>query len=272
MMERRYLQMPDVRLAYVDSGGEGPAVLLLHGLMGSATTWSQTIPWLAGRFRVVALDQRGHGWSDKPDHAYTRDHYINDAVEVITRLGLGPAIIIGHSMGALNAWTLTARRPDLVRALVLEDMGADTASRKTEEGFAKWFAQWPVPFKTADDVRAYFDARVPTWGEHFLESMAEGPDGWRPVFRFEHMLQSCAGWDARSYWAELEAVQAPSLVVKGAESSLPRSELQEMARRMRNGRYAEVPGANHVIHHEQPAAWRSVVEPFLAEVLAGVKA
>lgn len=265
-MERHHLQLPDLRLSYLDYGGEGPGVLLLHGLMSCATTWHQTAPWLSKHFRVVALDQRGHGLSDKPDHAYTRQHYVTDAAEVIERLKLGPAIVIGHSMGALNGWVLAAKRPDLVRGLVLEDSGADTASRESEQAFARWFAQWPLPFKSAEEVRSYFDALVPTWGEHFLESMVEGPDGWRPVFRFEHMLQSCADWDAQSYWQELEAVQCPSLIIKGGESALSRHELQEMARRMRHGRYMEVANANHVVHHERPAAWRAAVEPFMEEL------
>jgi Predicted hydrolases or acyltransferases (alpha/beta hydrolase superfamily) len=62
-----------VRLAWKDFGGEGPAVLLLHGLFGRATTWEGTAAWLRPHFRVVGLDQRGHGLSDKPDGAYSRD-------------------------------------------------------------------------------------------------------------------------------------------------------------------------------------------------------
>lgn len=74
-MKRGFLQAGDVQLAYVDYGGEGPGVLLLHGLMGRATTWAETARWLTPHFRVVALDQRGHGYSSKPENAYTTEHY-----------------------------------------------------------------------------------------------------------------------------------------------------------------------------------------------------
>ncbi len=265
-MTRGFLTLPDIRLSYVDWGGDGPGVLLLHGLMGTATTWASTARWLVPRFRVVALDQRGHGWSDKPDGAYTRDHYVSDAAATIEALGLAPAVVIGHSMGALNAWVLAARHPHLVRALVLVDQGADTASRRTQEDFRRWFATWPVPFPSLWDVRAFFQGPRPGRAEFFMEIMAEGPDGWRPRLQFEHMLQSCADWDARSYWDELRQVRCPTLIVRGAESWMPKAELEEMARTVPGARFVEIPDAGHLVHLEQPVAWRVVVERFLDDL------
>ena len=125
-IKRDFLITTDIKVAYIDYDGEGPGLLLLHGLMGRATTWNETATWLTPHFRVVALGQRGHGLSDKSDHASSREHYVADIATVIEALGIGPSIIIGHSMGELNAWTLAARRPDLVKALVLEDMTAQT--------------------------------------------------------------------------------------------------------------------------------------------------
>jgi pimeloyl-ACP methyl ester carboxylesterase len=264
-VKRGYIQVPTVGLAYVEFGGEGPGLLLLHGLMGRATTWVETARWLTPHFRVVGLDQRGHGLSDKPDNAYTREDYVNDAIAIIEGLGLAPAVVIGHSMGALNTWVLADRRPDLVRRVVLEDMGADAANREKQAQWQEWFAGWPVPFSTMADVRSFFGSQNPSWADYFMEVVAEGPNGYRPLFSFEHMLQSVADWEDRSYWAELEAVQCPALVVKGAESELSRAEAQEMARRLPGGRYAEVAGAGHVVHYDQPAGWRAVVEPFVLE-------
>lgn len=92
-----------------------PGVLLLHGLMGRASHWASTARWLSERYRAVALDQRGHGQSDKPPRAaFTRDAYVEDAEAALEQLGLAPTVLIGHAMGALTAWQLAARRPDLV--------------------------------------------------------------------------------------------------------------------------------------------------------------
>lgn len=93
-------------------GERAPGVLLLHGLMGRASHWAPTTRWLAERHRAVGLDQRGHGRSEKPaEGPYTRDAYVADAEEAIEQLGLGPATVVGHSMGALTAWQLAAKRP-----------------------------------------------------------------------------------------------------------------------------------------------------------------
>ncbi len=267
-MKRGVLDLPDIRLAYVDFGGEGPGVLLLHGLFGRATTWTETARWLTPHCHVIGLDQRGHGWSDKPDNAYTRDAYVRDAAAAIERMNLGPAFVIGHSMGALNAWVLAARRPDLVRALVLEDMGAATATRAMQDAYRRWLAEWPLPFGSLAEVRAYFGRVWPATGDYFAEVMAEAADGYRPLFQPEHMLQSAGDWDTHSYWEELEAVRCPALVVRGGAGDLPRDELEEMARRVPNGRFQEVAGAGHVVHYDRPEGWRAVVEPFALEVMA----
>ncbi|WP_398653101.1 alpha/beta fold hydrolase [Streptomyces griseus] len=80
--------------------------------MGRASHWAGTARWLAERHRAVALDQRGHGQSAKPaDGPYTREVFVADAVAAIEQLGLGPAVLVGHAMGALTAWQLAAARP-----------------------------------------------------------------------------------------------------------------------------------------------------------------
>ncbi|MHB8928261.1 MAG: alpha/beta fold hydrolase [Bacillota bacterium] len=270
-MKRGYVQGKGVRLAYVDFGGSGPGLLMLHGLMGRATTWLHTAEWLTPRFHVVGLDQRGHGLSDKPDNAYSREDYVDDAIAAIERLGLGPTVLIGHSMGALNAWVAAAKRPDLVRGLVIEDMGAATSTRDSRADFGGWFDTWPVPFPSLAAVRAFFRAQRPSFADYFIEVMTEADDGYRPLFTFEHMLQSCDGWQHRDWWAELEAVRCPALVVKGADSAEPREEMREMARRLPDGRYVEVAGAGHVIHYDQPEGWRAAVEAFLLSLARAAK-
>lgn len=266
-MRRGWVRGHDgIRLAVVDYGGTGPGLLLLHGLMGRATTWEATAGWLTPHFRVIALDQRGHGWSDKPDDAYTRHDYVEDAAAAIRQLDLAPCIVIGHSMGALNAWVLAARHPELVKGLVLVDMSAETQGRGAAARFRQWFETWPVPFPSLAAVRAFFGARRPAWADYFMEVMREDPDGYRPLFRFDDMVRSCVDWDARSYWPELEAVRCPTLIVRGAESDEPAGVMREMARRVPGAQYVEVPAAGHVVHYDNPDGWRRAVEPFLLQL------
>ncbi|MEU9147352.1 alpha/beta hydrolase [Streptomyces sp. NPDC048349] len=254
-----------------------PAVLLLHGLMGRAFHWSGTARWLGEHRRVIAVDQRGHGQSDRPPHGpYTREAFVADAEAVVEQLGLAPVTLIGHSMGALTAWQLAARRPDLVEAVVICDMRASALGEASQQEWADWFHRWPLPFPTQDAARRWFgedDPRVerpdPGRGAFFAEVMHEAPDGWRPLFSRRQMLTARETWVHDAHWEELAQVRCPTLVVRGLDGELGRAEAQEMVRVLPAGQYAEIPDAGHYVHYDQPAALRAALEPFLEGVKAG---
>ncbi|MFG3259294.1 alpha/beta fold hydrolase [Streptomyces sp. NPDC048172] len=256
-------------------GRRPPGVLLLHGLMGRASHWAETARWLSGRYRAVAVDQRGHGRSDKPgDGPYDREAYVEDAEAALEQLDLAPAAIIGHSMGALTAWQLAAKRPDLVQALVISDMRATALGEQSQSEWEAWFKSWPVPFATLGDVRRWFgeddpilERTNPSRGEFFAEVMAERADGWRPAFSPRQMLRARETWVYDAHWDELAQVQCPTLVVRGIDGELGRAEAQEMVRVLPRGIYAEVQDAGHLVHYDQPEGWRRVVEPFLQHAL-----
>jgi len=108
---------------YRDWGGEGPPLLLLHGLASTSHIWDLTAPLLAERFRVLALDQRGHGESDKPDDGYDFDSFTADVHAFIAALGLQRPALVGHSWGGSVALHYAAAHPAVPRALVLVDGG-----------------------------------------------------------------------------------------------------------------------------------------------------
>lgn len=111
-----------LRLSVRDHPGREPAVVALHGLASNARWWDLLAPRLAPR-RVVAVDQRGHGRSDKPDDGYDFASVVADAEGVARSLGLGPAVAAGHSWGASVALAWAAADPDGVPAVVCVDGG-----------------------------------------------------------------------------------------------------------------------------------------------------
>ncbi|MFD3943093.1 alpha/beta fold hydrolase [Streptomyces sp. NPDC058579] len=257
------------------AGATGSGVLLLHGLMGNASHWAPTAGWLAEGHRVVALDQRGHGSSDKPAGGpFTREAYVADAAAAVEQLGLGPVTLVGHSMGALTAWQLAAEHPDLVRALVICDMRASALGAASQREWTDWFRRWPAPFASLDAVRQWFgvddpwvERPNPARGEFFAEVMTERPDGWHPVFDPAQMLTSRETWVHDAHWDSLAQVRCPTLVVRGLDGELGRAEAQEMVRVLPRGAYAEIPDAGHLLHYDHPDAWRTAIEPFLEGVL-----
>jgi pimeloyl-ACP methyl ester carboxylesterase len=264
-IERLFLDVNGVRLCCVDFGGEGAPVLLLHGLAGRANEWRSTARWLSHRHRVLALDQRGHGMSDKGVPDYSRGAYVDDVVAVIERLGLGPAVLVGQSMGGLNAFLVAARRPDLVRALVVVEASPGGPNPQVPERVGAWLDSWPVPFPTLADAKAFFGGdtlSAQTW----LEVLEEHPDGYRPLFRREDMVSSMADTAERDYWGEWSRVRCPALVVVGERGFVPQDDVAEMARRVASARGALVPEAGHDLHLERPHAWRELAEAFLSRV------
>jgi pimeloyl-ACP methyl ester carboxylesterase len=263
---RRRVRGHGLDLELIDTGGDGPPVLFLHGVMGRGVNWQATLRALAPRYRCIALDQRGHGRSDQPEGPYDRDAYVADIACVIDALEFESVALVGHSTGALNAWVYAARHPTRVDALVLEDMCAGMKGGDFLPGWRRWFDSWPLPFAAHADVVAYFSTMRESLGPYFAEVFAEGPDGWRPMFRPETILATLAGNEVRDWWAELAAVQAPSLVVRGAHSDwLAPDEAQRMVQTLRHGRLAVVADAHHTVHVDQPQAYARLVNDFLDE-------
>src|SRR6266545_6795299 len=98
---RAELDLDGRRLSYLDFGGNGRPLLALHGHLDEGASFSPLAQELAPQWHVVAPDQRGHGASDRASE-YTRAGYLADAVALLEHLGVGPAVILGHSLGGLN--------------------------------------------------------------------------------------------------------------------------------------------------------------------------
>jgi pimeloyl-ACP methyl ester carboxylesterase len=249
-----------------DSPGTGRPILLLHGLMGRASTWWAHSRWLADHGRVIGIDARGHG--DSPATGPWRtERFVSDLVEVIEALDLGPVTVIGHSMGGLHGWELAARRPDLVSALVVEDMAPDHRGR-TPDDWTTWFAAMPEFFPSVAAVRDAFGYPRPSVGDYLAECVREGPEGYRLLTDPMEAGRIAAEWGLRSFWPGVEAVRCPTLLLQAEESPIAGEQMPEMARRMAAAgtgvRHVLVPGTGHLLHDDAPEEYRRLVTEFLS--------
>ncbi|HXO82426.1 MAG TPA: alpha/beta hydrolase, partial [Mycobacterium sp.] len=112
-------------------GGRGEPVVLVHGLMGRGTTWSRQLPWLTRLGAVYTYDAPWHRGRDVADPCpISTERFVADLGDAVAALD-APVLLIGHSMGGLHSWCLAAERPELVSALVVEDMAPDFRGRTT---------------------------------------------------------------------------------------------------------------------------------------------
>jgi pimeloyl-ACP methyl ester carboxylesterase len=114
-------QRDGLSLAYDDTGAGLPPMVFLHGLSMSRASWDRFLPDLGDLFRVVRLDQRGHGESSHAPGTYVLDTYLADTVAFLEEIVRGPSILVGHSLGGVIAHGVAQTRPDLVDAVLLED-------------------------------------------------------------------------------------------------------------------------------------------------------
>ncbi len=241
-----------------DEGGAGDPILLLHGLMGSAHTWQRHVPWLREFGHVHTYDAPGH--RRPAPSTLTTEAFVDDLIRHVE--GVGRAVVIGHSMGSLHGWCLAAARPDLVSALVVEDISPDFRGR-TADAWAAMIRQWPQPFTTETAVRDYFGEVA---GQYFLDSFERREDGWYlhgDVSTFEAIS---AEWGTRHFWNEWDAIEIPTLLIEGESGITPPGQMAQMHTCKQGSSYVVVPGAAHLVHDEQPGRYRELVTDFLARL------
>ncbi|MFF2116937.1 alpha/beta fold hydrolase [Kitasatospora sp. NPDC058184] len=254
-----FVRLGGRRFAYLDFGGPGPVVLALHGHFGRGRIFAPLAAALAGRYRVLALDQRGHGLSDHGG-AFTPDAYTADAAAFLETLDLAPAAVLGHSMGGAVAFHLAHRRPDLVTALVVADM--TTLNREPETRPVLDVSGWPRRAPTRRALaRALEERGVPSG--YFMDSAAEFPDGWGFLFDTADMTASQAALTG-DFTAVWNASRQPALLLRAAGSFLlTPATARRMARERPDTRLVEIPDSGHWLPTDAPDAFARQVRAFL---------
>lgn len=252
---REYFIVGGRKLAYLDFGGPGTPLLALHGHYNEASAFAPLAEALAPRWRVIALDQRGHGESDRAER-YERDDYVSDLAAFHRHLGIGPAVVLGHSLGGVNAYQYAARQPDQVRALIVEDIGA------VVDADWSFTSRLPRQAPSRQDLVAALGSAAP-----YLEcSFRPSADGWGFSFDHEHTVASQKALNG-DHWQDWTAVACPTLLIRGARSDeLAADHAEEMISRHTGSiRHAEL-SAGHVVHHDAPAEFAAAVEDFLSDL------
>jgi esterase len=275
--ESRHVVVDGFRLHVLDWGGDGRPLLFLHGGALTAHTWDLVCLALRGRYRCVAVDQRGHGDSEwSPQLDYGTSAHVRDIAGLVERLELDNPVLVGQSLGAINGLAYAARHPDRLAALVMVDAGPWVQRRGARRiaDFVLADAVLPSVDDFVERARRFNQRRDPELLRHsLLRNLRPAPaGGWTWKYDRRHLTRE----RFEAFAAELATleellpkVRCPVLVVRGGDSDVMTSgDAERLAERLPHARSVTVPDAGHTVQGDNPAGLAAALEDFAAVALA----
>jgi pimeloyl-ACP methyl ester carboxylesterase len=269
------LSLRGIRFHYVEWGvAAGRPLVLLHGITGHARTWDHLAASLGPGWRVLALDQRGHGDSEPaPDRDYGVGAMAEDLAAFVDALGLDRFTLLGLSMGGRVSMAYAAAHPARLERLVIVDIAPDihppgmarirTMMANAPEAIES--EEWAVETAAAANPRA----DLGELRHRIKHAIRRGPGGvltWKYDRELREMMRRGGRRETLDLWACLPRITCPTLLIRGAESDVYSPELaQRMLAALPDGRVVEVPGAGHTVPGDRPEQFADLVRRFVGD-------
>ncbi len=269
----RFVEVGGLRLHYLewgDGAGDLPTIVMLHGISQQAHSWDFISLALSEDYRVLALDQRGHGDSDwAPEGDYSTDAYVGDVGGFVDALGLRGFHLMGHSMGGRNSLAWASRNPGVLRSLTIVDTGPETQQRGQNR--IQHFRELPDELDTleefAERVMEYTGRnREQTMGalKYSIRQREDGKWTWKYDKAMRVSGFQARTWTAEELWAGWGRIDCPALVVRGARSDIFAEEtMARMGREHPDCTTVTVANAGHLVQGDNPPEFLAAVRGLL---------
>lgn len=237
---------------------DGRAVLFANSLGTDLRVWDALLPLLPAGLRIVRYDKRGHGLSDATPAPYAMDRLVADAEAVCGGLGLRDVTFVGLSIGGLIGQGLAARRPDLVRALVLMDTAAKIGTAQM------W--QDRIDAITAGGVEALADPILERWFTPAFRAANPGFALWRNMLTRTSVAGytgCCAAIAGADLTDSTRALRLPVLAMAGDTDGSTPPDLVRATADLCGADFHVIPDAGHIPCVEQPQATARLLADFL---------
>ncbi len=245
---------------YYESRGSGDPIVFIHGLGSYTGDWQGQVDALSDAFRVVTLDLRGHGQSDKPPGPYFVPLFAADVAKLMRALDLGPAHVVGLSLGGAVAFQLALDAPSLVRTLAIVNSGPS------------FVVSWKI--RVALFIRIFM---LKTFGLRKLAETIAGrlfPKPQHEALRrafVDHMItndprayeastRAVVGWTVED---QLAAIRCPVLVLSGDRDYTPVAMKEAYVQKLPDARLEVLVDAGHACSIERPEAFNAIIRQFL---------
>ncbi len=247
---------------YYEDRGTGDTLVFLHGLGSSTLDWEDQLRFFETHFRVIALDVRGHGRSDKPIEEYSISGFSKDVWALLDHIGIDHFNLIGLSMGGMISFQMATDQPERVRGMVVINSAPEFLSRNVTvkqfirqrkmlirvfgfRYFCRLMAQRLFPDPDQEELRARFLVR---W-------MSNDKKAYKLAFN------ALIDWSVKS---KLHKIDCPVLVL-GAEMDYTSHEFkQEFCRLLSHAEYQIIPGSRHMSTLDKPDVVNNMIAEFLS--------
>jgi len=271
-----FVSVNGIRLHYLDWGNpQLTPVLLLHGVRLQAHTWDMAALLLRDRYRLIAVDQRGHGDSEWTDDAHFDDDtfelMLEDTRQLIEHFGWGKFVLVGMSMGGITAIRYAAAFRDRLHALCIVDIAPETLQSGvlSMDGF-KIDTETLSCFEDFLERSHKFMPHRPIAQLRYslMHSLKQLPDG-RWTWKQDHRPRALrARKPIAELWDVLPKITVPTLLMRGAQSNvLSDAAAQRAVASLPNGQLVTIDPATHNVHSDNPNAFARELNRFLATVL-----
>jgi pimeloyl-ACP methyl ester carboxylesterase len=241
--------------------GKGDAILCIHGLTANSRCWDRIVSGLVPDYRVLAMDLRGRGLSDKPAKGYSVAHHVRDVKNVLEDQALEQVILMGHSLGAFVSLAFAAQYPDRVRKLILVDAAGDLTEAQWDkiEGAIKpsvdrigqvfpTFEDYTAPLKQAPFLQPW-SRFLDTYFRYEIEEVEGGVSSRTPSEAIWEEISNIRHFVSSRFYSSISCpvliLRAPEGILSKDDVVLPEDAVEKMVRDMAHARYVDVAGTNH---------------------------
>ena len=267
-----FVKVNGINLHYLEWGNTNrPTILMLHGISQQAHSWDFISLPLSVDYRVIALDQRGHGDSDwSPNGNYSTDIYVGDIEGFVGAMGLENFHLMGHSMGGRNSLAWASGRPGILKSLTIVDTGPETQRRGQNR--IQQFRELPDELDTLDEfasrVMEYTGRnREQTMGalKYSIRQRQDGKWTWKYDKAMRVSGFRAPTWTPEQLWDGWRKIDCPALVVRGVRSDIFADEtMVRMAEEHPDCTTVTVENAGHLVQGDNPPDFLAAVQGLLS--------